>query len=240
MALAIWISKLRSDMLEQRNLYFIENKIDYSFKNKDLLIEAFTHSSYANKKMLQSNERLEFLGDSVLNYATTIYLFNNFGYTEGESSKIRAYLVSSENVSKFIFDNQLEDFLLCDNFNPQKSTNVMGDLYESIVGAMLLDSNLEQCKKFIYSSLKYSTQLIQDILTKTKDYKTELQEIVQKKQNSTLQYVLMSKNGPAHLPSFEIEVNIDGKTFGKATAHSKKDAENLAAKATIHMLNKEK
>lgn len=225
-------------MLEQKDLNFIESKIGYKFKNKNLLIEAFTHSSYANKHMQTSNERLEFLGDSVLNYSTTIYLYNNFGYSEGESSKIRAYLVSSENVSKFIFDNQLENFLLCDNFNPQKSTNVMGDLYESIVGAMLLDSNLEQCQKFVYSSLKYSQQLVKDVLTKTKDYKTELQEIVQKKQNSTLQYVLISKTGPAHLPCFEIEVNIDGVAFGRASARSKKDAENMSAKATIEMLQK--
>ena len=223
-------------MLEQKILNDIEEKIGYVFANKSLLEQAFTHSSYANLHGKKSNETLEFLGDSVLNFATTLYIYNNFDYTEGQSSKIRAYLVSSENVSKYIFANKLENYLLCDNFNPHNSTNVMGDLYESIVGAMLVDSNFEQCKKFIYKSLNYNPQLVNDVITKTKDYKTELQEIVQKKENSKLTYVLVEKSGPPHLPEFCVQVDIDGKLYAKATAHSKKDAENLAAQQTIKLL----
>lgn len=225
-------------MLEQRVIDDIERKIGYQFKNKNLLVEAFTHSSYANLHNQKSNETLEFLGDSVLNFATTLYIYNNFDYTEGQSSKIRAYLVSSENVSKYIFENRLENYLLCDNFNPHNSTNVAGDLYESIVGAMLVDSNFERCEKFIYQSLNYNEQLVNDVITKTRDYKTELQEIVQKTENSKLTYVLVEKSGPPHLPEFCVQVDIDGKLFAKATAHSKKDAENLAAKQTIELLKK--
>lgn len=225
-------------MFEQNVLNDIEQKIGYVFKNKENLKQAFTHSSYANLHNLKSNETLEFLGDSILNFATTLYLYNNFDYSEGQSSKIRAYLVSSENVSKFIFDNQLENYLFCGNFNPHNSVNVMGDLYESIVGAMLVDSNFENCKNFIYKSLGYCPELINDVITKTRDYKTELQEIVQKNENSKLQYVLVSKSGPAHKPEFCVQVDIDGKLYGKATAHSKKDAENIAAKITIEILNK--
>lgn len=227
-------------MFEQKILNDIEKKIGYAFKDKTLLEQAFTHSSYANIHDKKSNETLEFLGDSVLNFATTLYLYNEFDYDEGQASKIRAYLVSSENVSKFIFDNKLEDYLLCDNFNPHNSTNVMGDLYESIVGAMLVDSDFEQCKKFIYKSLKYDANLVNDVITKTRDYKTELQEIVQKKENSKLSYILVSKSGPPHLPEFCVQVDIDGKLYGKAFAHSKKDAENLAAQSTVEMLNDKK
>lgn len=216
----------------------IEEKINYHFKNISLLETAFTHSSYAFSHSTESNERLEFLGDSVLNFCTTMFLFDNFNLSEGASSKIRAYLVSSENVSKFVFNNRLENYLLCDNFNPQNSSNVMGDLYEAIVGAMLKDSNLETCKNFIYKSLNYSTQLIENIQSKTKDYKTELQELVQSKQNESLEYVLISQTGPAHLPEFTVEVNINGVSMGRATAHNKKEAENECARQALEKLGK--
>lgn len=225
-------------MLSQKDIQSIQSIIGYNFKSEQLLQTAFTHSSYAFSKKIESNERLEFLGDSVLNFCTTMFLYDNFDLSEGQSSKTRAYLVSSENVSKYISTNKLQSYLLCDNFNPEKSVNVMGDLYEAIVGAMLKDSNLETCKKFIYSSLNYSTELIKEVMSKTKDYKTELQEIVQKTENSKLEYILLSKSGPAHMPEFVVEVQIDGKSYGKAMAHNKKEAENISAKLTIEQLNK--
>ncbi len=227
-------------MLSAENIQTIENKIGYSFSNKEFLQVAFTHSSYAYAHSLISNERYEFLGDSVLNFCTTKYLFDNFDFDEGVSSKIRAYLVSSEYVSDFIKDNQLEKFLLCCNFNPEKSTNVMGDLYESIVGAMFLDSNLETCKKFIYSSLKYSKELVETVHTKTRDYKSELQEYLQQFDDKEFEYVQLSKTGPAHAPIFKIAIKINEKTYGIAEGTSKKEAENLSAKITLELLKKEK
>ena len=222
-------------MLTNKDIEIIEQKIGYQFKDKNLLQTAFTHSSFAFSHKLQSNERLEFLGDSVLNFCTTMFLYDNFFLDEGVSSKIRAILVSSENVSQFVFENDLEDFLLCDNFNPKNSINVMGDLYEAIVGAIFKDSGLDACKKFIYSSLNYSTDLIKQIIKNKKDYKTELQEFVQAN-GGKLEYNLLSKTGPAHNPEFLVEVVIDGVTHASAMAHSKKEAENVCAKLTLEKL----
>lgn len=222
-------------MLSETQIKIIQQKIGYCFKNTSLLQTAFTHSSYAFSHKLESNERLEFLGDSVLNFCTTMFLYDNFSLSEGDSSKIRAYLVSSDNVSKFIFDNKIEDFLFCDNFNPKNSINVMGDLYEAIVGAIFKDSGLDACKKFIYSSLNYSTDLIKQIIKNKKDYKTELQEFVQAN-GGKLEYNLLSKTGPAHNPEFLVEVVIDGVKHAKAMAHSKKEAENVCAKLALEKL----
>lgn len=222
-------------MLTQQQIESIEKSIDYKFANQQFLQTAFTHSSYAYAKKIESNERLEFLGDSVLNFCTTLFLYNNFQLSEGESSKTRAYIVSSENVSKFIVKNQLENFLLCDHFNPHKSVNVMGDLYEAIVGAIFKDSNLENCKKFIYESLSLSNQTIEKIIADKKDYKTQLQEFVQAN-GGKLQYVLLCKSGPAHMPEFTVQVLIDNVPMTTATALSKKEAENICAKQTLQKL----
>ena len=217
------------------NIKEISKIIEYSFKDENLLKTAFTHSSFANLHQENSNERLEFLGDSVLNFCTTLYLYNNFDFTEGEFSKIRAYLVSSEYVSNYILKNKLEDFLICHNLNPKNSINVMGDLYEAIVGAMMLDSNIETCKKFIYKSLEFSKEFINSVHEKTKDYKTELQELVQSKAQK-LEYVLLARTGPAHNPEFKVTTKIDGQIFESATGKTKKEAENTAAQKTIEIL----
>ena len=222
----------------ETNIKAIENIIEYKFKNENLLKTAFTHSSFANIHNLQSNERLEFLGDSVLNFCTTKYLYQNLDFSEGDSSKIRAFVVSSENVSEYIKNNKLIDYLSCHNFNPKNSTNVMGDLYESIIGAMFLDSNFDTCEKFIEKSLKFSKELFNQIHLQTKDYKTELQEYVQAQENTKLEYVLLDKTGPAHLPEFTMAVEIDGKVYEPATAKSKKEAENLAAQNALKILKK--
>lgn len=224
-------------MLNSGQVELIQQKIGYTFKNAAYLQTAFTHSSFAYTHKADSNERLEFLGDSVLNFCTTLFLYDNFSFSEGESSKIRAYLVSSDNVSKFILNNKLQDFLLCDHFNPQNSTNVMGDLFEAIVGAIFLDGGLDCAKKFIYSNLKYSVKLVNQIVKDKKDYKTELQEFVQA-DGGKLEYKLISKTGPAHQPEFLVEVCIDGKSYAKSMAHSKKEAENMCAKVALEKLKK--
>lgn len=223
-------------MLSKEQIENIEQKIGYRWNNKNLLQTAFTHSSFAYSHNLESNERLEFLGDSILNFCTTEYLFKNYNFDEGTSSKIRAYLVSSEYVSEYIYNLGLEKFLLCDNFNPEKSTNVMGDLFEAIIGAMFLDGNLDECKNFIYEGLKYSRELIIAASQKTKDYKTELQEFLQKTAGNILEYVVLGKSGPAHKPEFKISCVINGKQYAVATGNSKKEAENMVAKLSLEIL----
>ena len=214
------------------NFSEIEQKIGYVFKNKELIQTAFTHSSFAYSHAKTSNERLEFLGDSVLNFSTTLYLYHNFDFDEGTSSKIRAYLVSSDYVSQYITQNNLEKYLFCDSFNPTNSKNVMGDLFEAIVGAMMLDSGFETCKNFIYKSLKFSPELINSALTKTKDYKSELQEYCQAR-GWTLEYVLTDKTGPAHLPNFVVQVKVNDTPLAIANGNNKKEAENTCAKKVM-------
>ena len=131
--------------------------------------------------------------------------------------------------------NGLETYLSCDNFNPHKSINVMGDLFEAIVGAIYKDGGFDACQKFVYGSLGYSKNLIEDILSKTRDYKTELQEFAQA-QGQKVEYMLLEKSGPAHQPLFVVQAKIGDNLFAKACAHNKKEAENLSAKQTLEVL----
>lgn len=219
------------------NFKDIEKKLGYKFKNKQLLLTAFTHSSYANFKNEKSNERLEFLGDTVLNASTTFFLFEKFKEPEGELSKVRAYLVSSQNISKCIDRLDLISYLRSYNFNPNNSEGVKCDLFEAILGAMYLDSNFDVCYKFVLKNLKYSVGLIQKLMKEGHDFKTKLQEFVQKTSNEHMEYKLLSKTGPSHMPVFKVAVVVNGKELSFAEASNKKQAENLAAEKAYRILN---
>lgn len=215
----------------------IEKKLGYKFKDKRFLLTAFTHSSFANNKNIKSNERLEFLGDTVLNSCTTFFLFENFLEAEGELSKVRAYLVSSQNIAHYVDKMEILNYLRSTNFDPNNSEGVKCDLFEAIIGAMYLDSNFETCAKFIYEKLNYSKELIQDLMKGGKDFKTRLQEMVQKT-GEKLSYKLISKHGPSHLPTFKVAVLINNKNISESESNTKKQAENLAAEKAIQILSK--
>ena len=130
----------------------IEKIIHYSFKDKELLKTAFTHSSYANDVGVASNQRLEFLGDAVLNFAVADYLYNNYDVEEGQMSKWRAKMVNSDNLSGIIETLKLDEYLLLGkSFSRQeKSKSIKEDLFESLVGAIYTDSSIEKAKRFIF------------------------------------------------------------------------------------------
>ena len=218
----------------------IEQKIGYEFKDKSLLATAFTHSSFAYTHHIESNERLEFLGDSLLNFVTTDFLYNNYDYAEGYLSKIKAYLVSSDSLSASIDEMSVISSLKSENFNPHNSKNVMCDLFEAIVGAIYLDSNFENAKKFIFDKLNLTKERVNSILHEIVDYKTKLQEFVQQSGTNTIEYVLIKKSGLAHEPEFTIELKIQGKSIVTQSAKSKKLAESLCAKFAYEMLTKQK
>jgi len=220
-------------MLSEQELKEIQAILGYEYRNINLLKTAFTHSSLANQTKIDSNERLEFLGDSLLNLVTTRFLFNNSSYNEGDMSKIRAYLVSSENLSKYIKQTNLISFLKTETFNPMENKNVMGDLFEAIVASMFMDSNYEVVNKFITTALNYSKKLIDETYYHTQDFKTKLQEIVQTNPNNKLEYVVLNKTGPAHRPLFEVGVVLNGQLIEKSSAYNKKEAENICAKKII-------
>lgn len=211
----------------------IEQIIGYSFKNKQYLITAFTHSSYGHLKGVENNERQEFLGDSLLNLITTTYLYNNSTLNEGEMSKVRAYLVSCENLSEVINELGLVDSLKVSSFNPHQSKNAMGDLFEALIAGIYLDSDFKTVEKFVLEKLKYSKKLIDTVYNHLTDYKTKLQEIIQQDTNNNFEYIELEKTGPAHMPTFTIAAVLNGKTLVTKTGKNKKETENECAKFII-------
>lgn len=214
----------------------IEQKIGYQFKDKSLLATAFTHSSFAYSHHIQSNERLEFLGDSLLNFVVTDFLFKTYPDNEGVLSKMKANLVSAENLSQIIQSMGLISHLKSENFNPTLSMNVECDLFESILGAVYLDSNFETAKNFVYEKLNLSKVQVEKVMQNFVDYKTKLQELVQKSGKNTIEYILIDKSGKAHDPKFTILLKIDGKEVTTQSAKSKRLAESLCAKKAIELL----
>jgi ribonuclease-3 len=203
-----------------------------------LLITAFTHSSYANYQNEKSNERYEFLGDTVLNSCTTFFLFDNFNEAEGELSKVRAFLISSKNISACVDKMGIIEHLRSFNFDPSQSEGIKCDLFEAVLGAMYLDSNFKTCSNFIIKKLGYTLELVENLMEVGQDFKTRLQELVQKLNAGRLEYKLMSKTGPSHSPTFTAGVVLKGKIVSQGQANNKKQAENLAAEKAIEILSK--
>lgn len=218
-------------MLSNKEILDIQSKIGYSFKDVNLLKVAFMHSSVANQIGSESNERLEFLGDSILNFVTTEFLYNNFNQSEGFLSKAKAYLVSAKYLSKFIKSINVINYLHCKTFNPSYSQNVMGDLFEAILGAIYMDClDINVCKKYVIEKLNFNEQTLQHIYDEMEDFKSKLQELIQKNPKSKLEYKLLSKTGLAHCPNFEVGLFINDELFYKSIASNKKIAENECAK----------
>lgn len=215
----------------------IQKKLGYEFKDKSLLATAFAHSSFANSHHILSNERLEFLGDSLLNFVVTDFLYQNYPDSEGVLSKIKANLVSADNLSTIVQEMGVIIFLKSENFNPTNSINVECDLFEAIVGAIYLDSNFETAKKFIYDKLKLSTTQVELVMKNFVDYKTKLQELVQKNGKNTIEYILIEKSGKAHEPMFTVLLKIDSKEITIQSAKTKRQAESLCAKWAFEKLS---
>ncbi|MBQ0017416.1 MAG: ribonuclease III [Clostridiales bacterium] len=224
--------------MEKLELNEIENKLEYVFKNKTFLETAFSHSSYANTHHIASNERLEFLGDSLLNFITTDFLYSNFSESEGELSKIKAYLVSAENLSAIIEQMDILKFLHCGNFNPNSSKNVKCDLFEAILGAIYKDSDFNTAKKFVIKKLQLTKQHVLTQMQNIVDYKSKLQEFVQISGKNDIEYRMIGKQGKANCPEFEIELLIGRQVISSSKASSKKQAENLCAKLALEKLQK--
>ena len=220
------------------NIERIKQNLGVEFKNDELLTVAFTHSSYANSHHVRSNERLEFLGDSILNFVTTDFLIKNFSEEEGYLSKLKAYLVSADSLSEIIDKLDVIKELSHGNFNAHSSKNVMCDLFESIVGAIYLDSGVESATKFIYDKLDLETKSVLQRFNQVDDYKTKLQEIVQKDGKNTIEYVLTNKQGSGENQTYTITLKIGGEVVCTNTSKSKRQAEILCAKQACENLKK--
>lgn len=195
--------------------------------NDSLLLNALTHSSYSNEHDTPNYERLEFLGDAVLEVITSEYFFLNTEYNEGDMSKIRASYVCEEALYNYAKDIELEKFIRVGH-GQEKNINatIIADVFESVLAVIYLEKGLEVVKNFV---LKLILPYIEKNVQFIHDYKSLLQEMVQTDKKS-LDYVLVDESGPAHEKSFTTEVRIDGMIYGRGTGRSKKEAEQNAAR----------
>lgn len=219
-----------------------EERIGYHFKNEKLLLQALTHSSYANEHHMgknKSNERLEFLGDAVLEIISSEFLFREYpDYTEGELSKMRASMVCEPTLAFCTRDLELGKYLLLGKGEAQtggrQRKSILSDALEAVIGAVYLDGGFTNAKEFI---LRF---VLNDIEHKQLFYdsKTILQEMVQGKTDGELTYKLLSEEGPDHDKKFVVEAMIGTVSYGKGTGRTKKSAEQEAAYHTLLQLRK--
>lgn len=209
-----------------------ELKIPYN--NIDIYETAFTHTSYANENYVESYERLEYLGDAVLELIMSEYLYKNTKYEEGKMTKLRSRYVCESALYEYSIRLGLNDYIKLGkgqlDQDGKHNKAIVADIFESFIGAMYLDIGLDIVKKFMYDNI---IPIIEsNELDLFYDYKSKLQEVVQTNKKS-LEYVLTKEEGPAHNKIFSFDVIIDDIVYGSGEAHSKKEAEQLAAKDAL-------
>lgn len=218
----------------------LEQRLGYTFRDRALLEKALTHSSYANENRgrgLESNERLEFLGDSVLGFITAEYLFSEHkGVPEGELTRLRAYAVCEKSLDVYAREIGLGDYLLLgkgeERTGGRERASVLSDAFEAVIAAIYLDGGMEPAKKFV---LRFVRPYV-EAKPVFKDYKTMLQEVTQKNPGETLEYVLVSESGPDHDKHFEVEVHLNSNVIGRGSGPSKKKAEQDAAREALALM----
>ena len=229
-------------MKQTKDLKELEGKIGYTFKDKTLFKQALTHSSYANEHRhegLKDNERLEFLGDAVLEIISSEYLFYNYpDMAEGEMTKLRASIVCEPTLALCTHEISLGSYLFLgkgeERTGGRNRDSIVSDAMESVIGAIYLDGGFASAKEFIHKFI------LKDIEHKKLFYdsKTILQEIVQAEKLGEIEYHLIGEEGPDHNKSFSVELTIRGRSYGKGKGRTKKAAEQQAAYEAIHVLKK--
>ena len=219
----------------------LEAAIGYRFRDITLLQNALTHSSYANERWhdsLKSNERLEFLGDSLLGMVVAAYLYMAFpDRPEGELTRMRADMVCEQALAKIALQISLGEHLLLGNGEEQGGgrtrASILADAVESVIAACFLDGGMDACKDFVKRFVLCDVPVTR--LHNT-DFKTALQELVQQKKNQILSYTLTGESGPDHDKRFTVAVSLNGSVVGEGIGSSKKRAEQEAARAAIEAL----
>jgi len=236
------ISTGYDNILEQ-----LESKIGYTFRDKGKLLLAITHSSYANEKRheaLQSNERIEFLGDAVLNIVISEYIYNHFsGLPEGEMTKLRASIVCESSLTRCAAKINLGDYLLLgkgeENTGGRSRPSILSDAFEAVIGAIFLDGGITEAGNFV---LRIMGDMLKDLKNNATfvDYKTEFQEVVQKNGEQRIVYRIVDEKGPDHDKVFVVELLLNNVALGRGEGKSKKEAEQNAAKAALVKLQVER
>ena len=214
-----------------------ENEIEYKFKNIELLKTAFTHTSYANERKISSNEKLEFLGDAILEFVVSDYLYANYKkLKEGEMTKVRATVVCEESLHQVALKYHFDDLLYLGKGEKISGGNhkkaILADSVEAVIAAIFLDSGLEDAKKFILENLKEAIEQASKSVGQ-KDYKTVLQEKLQKHGTVHIEYSIIKEEGPDHDKTFVAEVKCNGKQLAVGQGNTKKQAEMEAARVAL-------
>ena len=233
--------------MQKTDLGELEAKIGYTFKNREYLKTALTHSSYSNelklkKASVECNERLEFLGDSVLSITAAEYLFRTYAeYPEGELTRRRAVIVCRDALSSYAKTLSLGDYLYLGNGeeknNARERKSLLENTFEALLGAIYLDSGIE--------GMKFISELVVPFFKKeldaweqgkiVKDYKSELQQIIQQSGVDTLAYVTVGESGPDHEKTFLVEARMNSNIIGRGKGSSKREAEQNAAKEALEL-----
>lgn len=219
----------------------LEKSIGYTFKDKELLKKALRHTSYANERKLESNEKLEFLGDSILEFLSSKYIYKNYiDLREGEMTKVRATVVCEKSLYKVAKLHNFSDFLYLGKSEQKtegsKRPAILADSVEAVIAAIYIDGGLEEAEKFIVENLKDAildaTKHVGD-----KDYKTVLQEKLQEHGEVKIEYKTIGESGPDHNKMFVVDVEVNGKFLAKGKGKSKKEAQMQAAKKALENFN---
>jgi len=218
----------------------IEQKIKYEFKNKELLKKALTHTSYAYEHNVESNEKLEFLGDSILEFISSEYLYKNYPHLkEGEMTKTRAAVVCENSLYKIAKKHEFGKYLYLGRSEIATGGNdrpaILADSVEAVIAAIYLDSGIEQAKTFIIENLKEEIEIASKNVGQ-KDYKTVLQEKLQVNGDVKIEYIIIGEKGPDHDKTFEAEVKYNGKVLASGTGKTKKQAEMKAAEKALEKI----
>ncbi len=223
-----------------QSLQTLQQRLGYQFHNTKLLIEALTHKSY---KQPYNNERLEFLGDAVLDLVVGEYLYKKFPkFDEGDLSKMRASLVNEDGFTLLANYLRLGEYIFLsnaeENNNGRNKNSLLANAYEAVMGAIYLESGLESVRNITVELLEQVHEEI-SLDSLFKDYKTSLQELTQAHYGITPDYQLVAAHGPDHKKEFEVAAFIDGKRYASALGKSKKHAQQEAAKIALDILSKE-
>ncbi len=224
-----------------KKIEILEKQLNYTFKDKSLIIEALTHKSY---KQPYDNERLEFLGDAVLDLIVGEYLFTKFRKSdEGKLSKIRASLVNETGFDKLARALRLGDYILLSNAEEnnggREKSSLLSNAFEAVMGAIYLEAGLDVVSVIAIDLIESNHEEI-SLDSLFRDFKTTLQELTQARFGITPEYIVMASRGPDHLKEFEVAVLIEGKEYARAVGKSKKIAQQIAAEEAVSMLKEEK
>ena len=214
----------------------LEEKIGYTFRNEQLLQTALTHTSFANEDRHRSehNERLEFLGDSVLSVVVSEYLFcRNRHLPEGQLTRIRASLVCESSLFQFAMQLGLGEYLRLGHGEEKSGGRtrpaILADAFEALIAAIYLDGGLEEARRFILPYVRAAHGAEQD-------YKTRLQEVIQQNPEERVRDEVVEQSGPDHDKRFVVEVHLNSNCIGRGSGHSKKAAEQMAAREALALM----